>query len=112
MAIIIVTIGYKRIKSRKLSVLVNISHPLKRYTSCILLSMPIVNQIEGRCSMIKGIGIDIIEISRVQDLLHRQRRLIDRILTDRERQKFEVLSERRQVEFLAGRFAAKEAYSK
>ncbi|MGG1398024.1 holo-ACP synthase [Bacillus salipaludis] len=62
--------------------------------------------------MIKGIGIDIIELSRVQDLLHRQRKFIDRILTDQEKQKFEVLSERRQVEFLAGRFAAKEAFSK
>ncbi|MED3561554.1 holo-ACP synthase [Bacillus xiapuensis] len=62
--------------------------------------------------MIKGIGIDIIELSRIQDLLQRQRKFIDRILTDREKQKFEVLSNRRQVEFLAGRFAAKEAFSK
>ncbi|MDR7001998.1 holo-ACP synthase [Neobacillus niacini] len=62
--------------------------------------------------MISGIGIDIVELSRIQNLLQRQRKLIDRILTDQEKQKFEVLSERRQVEFLAGRFAAKEAFSK
>jgi len=62
--------------------------------------------------MIKGIGIDIIELSRIQDMLERKTKLIDRILTSREKQKFEVLSERRQVEFLAGRFAAKEAFSK
>jgi holo-[acyl-carrier protein] synthase len=62
--------------------------------------------------MIKGIGIDIIELSRIKEILTRQRKLIDRILTKSERQTFEKLSERRQVEFLAGRFAAKEAYSK
>jgi holo-[acyl-carrier protein] synthase len=62
--------------------------------------------------MIKGIGIDIIELSRIQDLLNRQTKLIDRILTPSEKDKFETLSNRRQVEFLAGRFAAKEAFSK
>lgn len=62
--------------------------------------------------MIKGIGIDIIELSRIEEIIARQRKLIDRILTDREKQTFEQLSERRRVEFLAGRFAAKEAYSK
>jgi holo-[acyl-carrier protein] synthase len=62
--------------------------------------------------MINGIGIDIIELSRIQSMLERKTKLIDRILTDKEKQKFDVLSERRQVEFLAGRFAAKEAFSK
>lgn len=62
--------------------------------------------------MIKGIGVDIIELSRIEELITRQRKFIDRILTDREKQIFEGLSERRQIEFLAGRFAAKEAYSK
>jgi len=62
--------------------------------------------------MIKGIGIDIIELSRIQAMLERKTKLVDRILTDKEKLKFEVLSERRQIEFLAGRFAAKEAFSK
>lgn len=62
--------------------------------------------------MIKGIGIDIIELSRIDDLLTRQKKLIDRILTPRERDRFETLSGSRRVEFLAGRFAAKEAFSK
>lgn len=62
--------------------------------------------------MIKGIGIDIIELSRVRDSFNRQMKLIDRILTSEEKQTFEVLSRKRQVEFLAGRFAAKEAFSK
>lgn len=62
--------------------------------------------------MIKGIGIDIIELSRIQDILTRQKKFIDRVLTPNERMKFEELSATRQVEFIAGRFAAKEAYSK
>ena len=31
--------------------------------------------------MIKGIGIDIIELSRIEEILNRQRKLIDRIFT-------------------------------
>jgi holo-[acyl-carrier protein] synthase len=62
--------------------------------------------------MIKGIGIDIIELSRIEALLTRQMKLIDRILTPMEKDRFETLSSRRQVEFLAGRFAVKEAFSK
>ena len=62
--------------------------------------------------MIKGIGIDIIELSRVRNLITRQSKFVDRILTMNEKNKFEDLSEARKVEFLAGRFAAKEAFSK
>jgi holo-[acyl-carrier protein] synthase len=62
--------------------------------------------------MIKGIGIDIIELSRIEEIVTRQKKLVDRILTENEKQTFEQLPERRKVEFLAGRFAAKEAYSK
>jgi holo-[acyl-carrier protein] synthase len=62
--------------------------------------------------MIKGIGIDIIELSRVRQLISRQSKFVDRILTGNEKKKFEDLSDARKVEFLAGRFAAKEAFSK
>jgi holo-[acyl-carrier protein] synthase len=62
--------------------------------------------------MIKGIGIDIIELSRIRGILNRQKRFVDRILTSIEKLKFEGLSGVRKVEFLAGRYAAKEAYSK
>ncbi|MCM3694656.1 holo-ACP synthase [Neobacillus niacini] len=62
--------------------------------------------------MIKGIGIDIIELSRIEEIVTRQKKLIDRILTENEKQTFVKLPERRKIEFLAGRFAAKEAYSK
>jgi len=62
--------------------------------------------------MIKGIGIDIIELSRIQNILMRQKKFVDRVLTPKERRKFEELSAVRKVEYLAGRFAAKEAFSK
>lgn len=62
--------------------------------------------------MIKGIGIDIIELSRIGELISRQTKFADRILTPTEKQRFEDLPERRKVEFLAGRFAAKEAFAK
>jgi holo-[acyl-carrier protein] synthase len=62
--------------------------------------------------MIKGIGIDIIELHRIREIISRQRKLVDRILTENEKNMFEDLSDVRKVEFLAGRFAAKEAFSK
>lgn len=62
--------------------------------------------------MIKGIGIDIIELSRVKEILERQPKLPERILCPSEKKVFETLSGVRKVEFLAGRFAAKEAFSK
>ncbi|NRD77611.1 holo-ACP synthase [Bacillus sp. BRMEA1] len=62
--------------------------------------------------MIKGIGIDIIELSRIEELLNRQGKFADRVLTANEKRLFNTLSGRRRVEFLAGRFAAKEAFSK
>lgn len=63
--------------------------------------------------MIKGIGIDIIELDRIQKSIQQNKRLTDRVLTDREKMFFETLTnERRKVEYLAGRFAAKEAFAK
>jgi holo-[acyl-carrier protein] synthase len=62
--------------------------------------------------VIKGIGIDIIELHRIRELISRQSKLVDRILTVNEKKTYEGLSEARKVEFLAGRFAAKEAFSK
>jgi holo-[acyl-carrier protein] synthase len=62
--------------------------------------------------MIKGIGIDIIELERIRKSME-NKRFIDRILTEKEKQNFLLLqSETRKVEFLAGRFAAKEAFAK
>ncbi|UFT99818.1 holo-ACP synthase [Radiobacillus kanasensis] len=63
--------------------------------------------------MIKGIGIDIVEIDRINNSIKQNDRFVERILTERERKAYENLStHRRKVEFVAGRFAAKEAFSK
>lgn len=61
--------------------------------------------------MIKGVGIDIVELERIERLVEKPS-FIARILSDSEKERFRQLSGKRQVEFLAGRFAAKEAYAK
>lgn len=62
--------------------------------------------------MIRGIGIDIVELDRIEKLHNRQEAFSKRILTPKEWTHLSTLSAHRQVEFLAGRFAAKEALSK
>ncbi|MCZ0875531.1 holo-ACP synthase [Peribacillus sp. AS_2] len=62
--------------------------------------------------MIKGIGVDITELDRMETMINRQPRLKERILTESEILIFEKLNGRRKVEYFAGRFAAKEAFSK
>ncbi|WP_062350850.1 holo-ACP synthase [Bacillus kwashiorkori] len=62
--------------------------------------------------MIIGIGMDIVELQRMEEKLARNPRLSEKILTENEYAVFKNLSFKRQVEFLAGRFAAKEAYAK
>lgn len=62
--------------------------------------------------MIVGIGLDIVEMDRMKDIMERRSNIIDRILSFREKEIFNKLRDSRQLEFLAGRFAAKEAFSK
>ncbi|WP_289142510.1 holo-ACP synthase [uncultured Brevibacillus sp.] len=62
--------------------------------------------------MIIGIGVDIVEIDRVSTLVKRQKNAISRFLTIAEQQLLQGKSEARQTEFIAGRFAAKEAGAK
>lgn len=59
--------------------------------------------------MIIGIGIDLVELERIRRF--GTERLARRLLTERERACL-PRSERRILEFLAGRFAAKEAVAK
>lgn len=59
-----------------------------------------------------GIGLDIIELDRIRRIIERQPGFIKRILTIGEIEKFMTLSMERKVEFLAGRFSVKEAFSK
>ncbi|TKD67463.1 holo-ACP synthase [Pseudalkalibacillus hwajinpoensis] len=62
--------------------------------------------------MIIGIGIDLIELDRIQKAVERNPSFPERILTSSEQEEYSKLSGHRSVEFLAGRFAAKEAYAK
>ncbi|MGG4490323.1 holo-ACP synthase [Metabacillus idriensis] len=62
--------------------------------------------------MIKGLGLDLAELDRIERLIKRQPKFIDRILTERERDKYQSYAPRRKIEYAAGRFAAKEAFSK
>lgn len=62
--------------------------------------------------MIRGIGTDIIEIKRIKKV-NKDHRLARRILAAAEYDKYiNFKNESRQTEYLAGRFAVKEAYSK
>lgn len=59
--------------------------------------------------MIKGIGVDLVEIDRIQLKDH----FIDRVLSDKEIEVYKTLSsDCRKKEFIAGRFAGKEALVK
>jgi len=62
--------------------------------------------------MIVGIGIDIVEIHRIQAILKRQPQLLHRIFSEAERKLLEGKPEGRLAEYVAGRFAAKEAGAK
>ncbi len=62
--------------------------------------------------MITGIGLDIVELDRIQKLDERSAKFRARILTAAEQAIYETLRGHRRVEFLAGRFAGKEAFAK
>lgn len=64
---------------------------------------------------IAGIGLDMVSAARLTGVLERHgRRFVDRLLSDTERQDLagRSLSGARLAEYLAGRFAAKEAVAK
>ena len=62
--------------------------------------------------MITGIGLDIVELGRIRRLDGKSAKFRERVLTAHELAEYELLSDNRKVEFLAGRFAAKEAFGK
>lgn len=61
--------------------------------------------------MIFGIGVDLVEIERIKQILARNERFINKILTESEISLCPA-SEMKKAEFVAGRFAAKEAVVK
>ncbi|EHJ51687.1 holo-ACP synthase [Streptococcus macacae] len=62
--------------------------------------------------MIIGHGIDLQTISAVQRAFERNSRFAQKVLTKREFAIFSQLKAKRQLEYLAGRWAAKEAFAK
>lgn len=60
--------------------------------------------------MIFGLGVDIVQISRMVKALERTPKLSERILTSQEQQEFQKSAD--PARFLAKRFAAKEAVVK
>lgn len=62
--------------------------------------------------MIYGIGIDLVELNHLDAACKKSDKLCPYILTPVEKEVYDSYSTRRQLEYLAGRFAAKEAYSK
>ena len=63
-------------------------------------------------SMIKGIGIDAVDLVRIKEIIEKKPRFAARVLTPDELAIFQQLPPKRQVEFLAGRYACKEAFAK
>lgn len=63
--------------------------------------------------MIIGTGIDIIELNRIEDIMKRNARFAKKILTKKEEELLlQKTSQLKKCEFLAGRFAGKEAFAK
>ena len=62
--------------------------------------------------MIVGHGIDIEALASIQNAVEKREGFAQRVLTDKEMERFSSLKGRRQVEYLAGRWSAKEAFSR
>ena len=63
-------------------------------------------------SMIRGHGIDIEEISSIGRAYEKNERFAEKILTAQELARFGSLKGKRKLEYLAGRWSAKEAFAK
>ena len=62
--------------------------------------------------MIVGHGIDIEELASIERAVTRNTGFAKRVLTTKEMERFTSLKGRRQIEYLSGRWSAKEAFSK
>ena len=62
--------------------------------------------------MIIGHGIDIEELEAVADACHKHPKFVNKVLTPAEQAIYQTLSPKRQIEYLAGRWSAKEAFAK
>ncbi|MBP2057288.1 holo-[acyl-carrier protein] synthase [Lactobacillus colini] len=62
--------------------------------------------------MIKGIGVDILDLSRIEKIIAKGDSFAKKVLTPAEFSQYQEYSGRRQVEYLGGRFSCKESFSK
>lgn len=62
--------------------------------------------------MIYGLGIDLVDIQRIKQLSNRKPEFLLRILTENEQHQLSKFKGKHYFEFIAGRWSAKEAYSK
>lgn len=62
--------------------------------------------------MIIGLGNDIQSIEEIENLVETQPGFIPRILTEKEQLQLEERKGQNHIQYVAGRFAAKEAYAK
>jgi holo-[acyl-carrier protein] synthase len=60
--------------------------------------------------MIVGVGVDIVEIRRITEAIERNNNFLEKLFTDKEMEYFK--SKKMRAEYVAGRFAAKEAVAK
>jgi holo-[acyl-carrier protein] synthase len=63
-------------------------------------------------TVIKGIGIDITEIQRIQEMIQKHPRFAQKILTPAEDAQYRKFGGSRATEYLAGRWSLKESFSK
>lgn len=67
----------------------------------------------GRGAMIIGLGTDLVETARIKEAIANNSRFVGKLLTENELSTYtDILNEKRRVEFVAGRWAAKEAFAK
>ncbi|KRM09751.1 holo-ACP synthase [Paucilactobacillus suebicus] len=62
--------------------------------------------------MIYGTGIDLTEIDRIHQMQINHPRLVEKVLTSKEKQQYESRIGQARDEYLAGRFSLKESFSK
>ncbi|MCR3760558.1 holo-ACP synthase [Clostridium felsineum] len=60
--------------------------------------------------MIKGVGVDIIEIERIKRAIDRNNNFIEKLFSDKEKEY--ITDKKIMAQYIAGRFSAKEAVSK
>lgn len=62
--------------------------------------------------MLKGVGIDTLELARVEKIVQRGDSFAKKVLTPKEFEQYSKLKGKRKVEYLGGRFSIKESFSK